>query len=62
MYSDPDMMKDADSKAQAMKPETVTPKKVKTEDQMDLNEEAPHEQDYHLWDLELIRRDANDSE
>ena len=29
---------------------------------MDLSEEAADEQDYHLWDLELVRRDAHDSE
>ena len=40
--------------SKASKPSSVTPKRTRPPDQMDLDEEAPDEQDYHLWDLELI--------
>ena len=51
MDSETDVTRDADLKRHNKKPETVTPRKVKTED---LSEEDPDEQNYHLWDLELI--------
>ena len=34
----------------------------KTEDQRDLDREAPDDQDYHSWDLDLIRRKAHNDE